>query len=398
MTKTPPGPTTTLTAAVLLAAMDRQRRVEILAALDHQALEGLAQDLLDSAMEDPLLYASDPADFADRLLDHKEPFRWIVDRKMQHNAVAHRLIERSRRALAADPATAELAARLAHDLLQTAPAGSPVDSDLLTAAAIHVADALLALGEIADALLYVDQHAHLIPLVRSERLRGDLRMSAANIYARCCQPAEALALLDAAIADYVAIDDSPRLVRAALLSASILRSAGALPQAIEFLEPALRLVGPSKTDLYVSVRHNLAAYAIEAGHLDRARQALDELAPLQFRPEFSYRDHHQWLCARLAEAAGDLSGARDLYQELYPRFLAADKPRAAALVLLDLAVLALVLDDRASLSSALVALRGALSLLAGSDARLALEALDGLGFASPTPPFLAKLSRLLAAR
>lgn len=347
-----------LATLLFVHAAGSRRYADAVRALDEKTLDGMVADLVETALEDPLLYASDAADLADRLLEHDEPFLWIVNRsEIPHNNLARELLNRSRRSLRTEPERAELAARLAHDLLESAPESDAIDQDLVTAAALHLAEALEVLGEPDNALFYL-AYADGIEVCTAPRLRGELRLTAARVRHRRQEPLLAFEHLDAAIGDFIDAHDPPRLARAALLGASILYGMGALTDAQAFLERALPLVKPhpETLDLYIGLRHNLATYLLEDDQLDRAREILTDLAPLQFDAQIGYFAHHQWLLARLYEADGNHERALETYDALTDALRGVGAHQRAAQVLLDSAYLCLRADDHHRLHLALARL------------------------------------------
>ena len=255
--------------------------------------------------------------------------------------LARALLEEGR---LAEPSRAERSARLALLALgREDPTSSP---DLRLAAQLQLAQALRLEGRLEEAGRLLDASAEELARVRSRALRGDLHLLASSIRSAQGRVEEALVHLLLAQRDYAPLEDPSRTARALIQLAAFHRHSGNLDAAIESAAAAHASVAPGPADVRLSAGHNLAAYLIDAGEHDRAREVLESVAHLYpSAPDSPAALRYRRLCARLAEASGDHAGAAAAYRDIRDRLVALDLHREAALTVVDLAYLHLSRDD-----------------------------------------------------
>lgn len=311
--------------------------------------------------------------------------------------LARALIDESRLSLPSDSCRAQRAAALALAILEGLT--SLEARELRLAACLHRANALLRQGDCEKAGRILDRHVEEISELPPGALRGDLHSLAGVIRQDLGRPQDALLHHLLARSEYLALPDNARTATALLRIASLLRAAADLPEAIATAAEAVRLTEEGDdASVFLCARHNLAAYLIDAGLEDEARELLTEV--LHLYP--TTRDsptllRYRWLVARLAAGAGEVASAAATYADLRERFLAQGLGRDAALVTVDLADLSLQSRDTAGCRRALEWLRPILQ-----DHPLARRAPEVHGLLSVvaeaklvTPPVLRELTALV---
>lgn len=258
-------------------------------------------------------------------------------------AVGRQLLEEARGSFEGEPGRAVRAARLALGVL---PLDAPGEPPLRLAARVHLARALAAAGDLEAAGGWLDEAVEAITDLRSPAWRADLHGLAAGLRRAQGRSPEALLHLRLAGSACRVLRDDGRLGRVYLEMASVFRAAGELSRAIATARDA---VGVSESagdgSLRVCARHNLAAYLLDAGRVEEAREALGAVLHLYpSSPDSPALLRYRWLAGRLAAVGGDRGSATAAFAEVRDRFLARGSVREAALVALDLAHLHL--EDR----------------------------------------------------
>lgn len=315
-------------------------------------------------------------------------------------SLARALLETSRVSVTDDPGRAAHAALLALRLLPFP--DSPSDARLHLAAQLHRADALRASGEVEQAGWLLDLRVEEILALDSRPWRGELHLLAGRIRQAQERPDDALLHLRLARADFRAIGERDRLGRAYLRTASVLRSAAELPRAIEMASEALRVsAGSSDASLRLAAHHNLAAYLVDAGLGEQAREVL--AAVLHLYPTATDAPalvRYLWLSARLAASAGDGERAAATYRKVRDRLLARGETHEAALLTAELARLHLQASDPVRSEEALRALGPILRQTPGTRESTELrQLLSCLEDDTALPPALVReLTELLGVR
>ncbi|HXO18553.1 MAG TPA: hypothetical protein VOA87_01370 [Thermoanaerobaculia bacterium] len=255
------------------------------------------------------------------------------------------LLKRSAEAAFDDPARAvnlaELAVLVARDLDEAYDPHWVLD--LRAKACAYLGNARRVLCELrsaesafreADALLGKSMTGNLEIEAEVASLKSSLRKDQRRF-------AEAVALLDRAIALYGELEDSPRVGRALIGKAKVLEESGDLEGAIELLPGALDRVDSEKDSrLAVYGRYNLIVCLILAGRYGEAVQllpAVRELFGRIARPLDLVR--LRWAEANVAAGLGDPGRAELAFRAVQREFLDHAMSFDAALVSLDLAAL-----------------------------------------------------------
>jgi tetratricopeptide (TPR) repeat protein len=344
----------------------------------------------------PFLPGDDPRDQARRLLALPAP-RLLLPGLSALSAVplARALIEEARISFATDSGRAVRAAELALVVLR----GLPEERELRLAAHLHHANALRSRGDLDQAGRIVDRHAEELTGLSSRALRGDLHGLAGAVRQDQGRPQDAMLHFLLAQSDSVALGDDARTARALLRIASLLRAGADLTQAIATAAEAVRHA--ARTDdssVYLCARHNLAAYLIDAGLYEDARESLAQILRLYPATSDSLALlRYRWLSARLAAGAGDHAAATAIYLDVRDRLLAQGHGRDAALITVDLAYLHLRSQDVAACRHALASLcpilRDHPPARRTSEVHELLSLVEGRSLLSP--PVLEELASLL---
>lgn len=252
------------------------------------------------------------------------------------------LLDESRRCLPGQPAEALHFAELARTVANRNP-GMPEFYDLYVLSTAAMGNACRVQNEAAraDELFtlarqIMDQHGVTDPAViaRVDDLVGSRRKDQRRF-------PEAEKLLKRAAVLYGLARSSEDQARILIKLADTYCARGSLVLAIETVQTALGLLGPTSDPfLHLCAHYNLAFYLVSAGRFDEAADqlAMDEPLYRQF-PEPWTQLRLLWLRGDIAARKGDLTAAERAYLETREGFTAHRMSYDAAMVSLDLAIL-----------------------------------------------------------
>ena len=268
------------------------------------------------------------------------------DGELQTWGLCQLLLKRSLEAALDDPAEAvsfaELAVRIA-DLLPGEAYDPHWVTDLRAKCWAHLGNARRVLGELwsADEAFRRSETFLATSTTGNLKVRAEVYDLKASLRRGQRRFADAVTLLDQAIAIFRELSDLHRVGRSLINKASVLEEQGEFEPAIAFLHEASPLLDPLREPRLIFCSHlNLVALLIAAGKYEEAEGALPELRRValdQRNPLDLVRV--AWAEGRIAFGLGRLGAAEASFREVQQEFFERGMGYDAALVSLDLAML-----------------------------------------------------------
>lgn len=259
--------------------------------------------------------------------------------------LADLLVGESARRVFSNPAEAERFARLAYHVTLRSEArvfGFDPRPELTTRALAHQANAQRVRGDVRSAERAMTRALEGLDRLRSPWTRAEVAALAASLRRDQRRFRAALKLSEQAIVLYREVGEQEKVGEELLVKSHILHDKGALPQAIQAVEEALRALGEYHNPrLHLCAEHLLTAYLVERGAFGHARRRLDDTRALYdlFADEPTIQLRRRWVEAWVAEGLGETAEAEAAFAEVRDGFLALGNGYDAALVSLELALL-----------------------------------------------------------